>query len=859
MPRDTGAFSLLDTLSETGFQASVIATYCCYFPFYEEVVLRRLLDRGCTNNILFVDAGLCAEAFASEGTRPRRAGRDYTLVPVHLRGAFHPKLIVALGKSKGALFVGSHNTTLAGFGLNDEITNEFRTSGAGGRQGAAVIRSALDYLRTFVPTGLTDLGHVFGAIGRNIPWLDGPVTVESNERILLTTTGADADLWTRIRPLVPKRPSTAFVCGPFFDKKLWFLQQLIDDVKPQKLVIGIDPESVEINPAAVRRFRSIEFVNIAGLPRVPNRRESGTRYLHAKIVWFTGPDGELLVTGSANPSKAAFLTGGEFRNAEAVVVDRREGAAKALGLDVLVDAPSVEAKDWKRVSDRQANRVKGEPEARGTVVLAVPSDDGLVLERPIGPRIVLDAFAADGSTLGQAVTRTSDQLAIDASDIVRDGAQTLRVIDPGKKPVVVLVHRPDEVARNVGGDRQRELRQALGALEEDPTQLDTLLKLTEKVIFDSDDVVISQPAIRRKAESSRDEAPEAGPESLAVNAAGRRAVRKKRRLASGDILVLLDALMSRLGEGLLAPTPSRPMPEEVRPVTDDDAGDEESPPPPPPYEVLAKTCRSKIGRLIRRMAKQLAAVRPGIARRAVVQLAAVLSVVHTLRIAEQRIEWRSKHLKLVDPDHERRLFEVGGLALTWGSSSLGARALKECDGEPFQELSMAVGLLGWLAWETELDVRAAVERTNPIDLKEEDKPWYPIQVFAAVAGLLAGDMEARDALTHAVARTARRGADGSSWVASHLHLADRVADVVKYPGVIKKPGRVPRPGDLVVLGSTLDPRVRIALKVVPSDATDKISVLDPKDEDGERQFLASHVSYAGWLAKDTASKRTVGA
>ena len=58
-----------------------------------------------------------------------RAGRDYTLVPVHMRGSFHPKLIVVLGKLKGALFVGSHNMTLAGFGLNDELTNQFRTSG----------------------------------------------------------------------------------------------------------------------------------------------------------------------------------------------------------------------------------------------------------------------------------------------------------------------------------------------------------------------------------------------------------------------------------------------------------------------------------------------------------------------------------------------------------------------------------------------------------------------------------------------------------------------------------------------------------------------------------------------------------
>jgi hypothetical protein len=89
------AFSLLDALSETGFQSSVIATYCCYFPFYEEVVLPRLLGRGCANNILMVDARQCAHAFANEHTRPRRAGRDYTLVPIDLDGAFHPKIIVA--------------------------------------------------------------------------------------------------------------------------------------------------------------------------------------------------------------------------------------------------------------------------------------------------------------------------------------------------------------------------------------------------------------------------------------------------------------------------------------------------------------------------------------------------------------------------------------------------------------------------------------------------------------------------------------------------------------------------------------------------------------------------------------------
>ena len=136
---------------------------------------------------------------------------------------------------------------LAGFGLNDELTNEFRTSGAGGRQGAGVIRAALDYLQLFVPTNLTELVQVLHAVRRNIPWLEGPLALAPNDRVLMMTTGKDADLWTRLRPLIPKKRVTVFTCGPFFDRKLSFLKRLVSDVKPQRLVVGIDPESVVID------------------------------------------------------------------------------------------------------------------------------------------------------------------------------------------------------------------------------------------------------------------------------------------------------------------------------------------------------------------------------------------------------------------------------------------------------------------------------------------------------------------------------------------------------------------------------------------------------------------------------------
>lgn len=240
-------------------------------------------------------------------------------------------------------------------------------------------------------------------------------------------------------------------------------------------------------------------------------------------------------------------------------------------------------------------------------------------------------------------------------------------------------------------------------------------------------------------------------------------------------------------------------------------------------------------------------------------MAAVLSVVHTLRIMEQRTEWRSKRLKLVESDHEWLLLEAGGLALAWGSSSLAPRALQEGDGELFQELSLAVGLLAWLAWDLAIDVRAAVERTTPIDPEEDDDPWYPIQVLAAIAAELADDPEARETLSGAAARTGRRGADVGAWLATHLGLADRLVQVMRTPEAFAKPRRAPRQGDLVILGSSLFPRVRVALDVVPSGATDKIKVLDQEAEAGERQFLATHVNYVTWWERETAPRRVAGA
>lgn len=841
MSAEIASTSLLDHVAETGFRASVITTYSCYFPFYEEVVLRRLMAAGCTHNVLMVDATRCAEAFAIDELRPRRAGRDYTLIPVKVGGAFHPKLFLRFGKSKGSLLVGSHNMTLSGFGLNDEVTNIFRLEGAALRAGGAPFRQALDYLAGFVPANLPDVVEAFEGVKLGVPWLDGPLGTGPQDRQLLTETSSGPDLWSKVAPLIPKDVTTAFIGGPFFDPALALVRRLQREVRPKRLVIGIDPESVELDPVAAAKLEGVEWVNIASVPAIPQRREGASRYLHAKLFWFAGKQEELLVTGSANPSVAAFFAEPDARNAEAVVADRRKGAAELLGMDALLDAPSVTTTEWNSVTERRKTAPLALTEESRRIYVATPTATGFLAQESLPVSLELHGAGDMGAPLGDAVVREAG--VIDAPDVVRDGALYLeaRTCD---SHTLIVVHRPEDIAKNLGGDTSQGLRQALGALEEDPTQLEALLKLTEKVIFDSDDVVRTTPLRPTTGPNGRQE-PEPAPASLALEAAGRKnSSRRTRSLASGDIVVLLDALMRRLGEGL--PTKASP---QRRSEEEEIGADEEEGGEParklPDYEALAKACRGKTRHLIKRMEGQfeLATV-PGQARRGIVQLAAVLGVIRALRFVEQRPEWKRLQQELVDRDAEWNLLQSAAIAVAWGPNPLATQAVAETGGEGFVELSMVFSLLAWLSWDVGTDIRIAALRGGLEGLNDEQ--WYAVQLLAALCPWLTEDESAWDLLDESVARTPRFHVDGKQWVSVHRRALERLALVLRMPTGYRQTGQRVKPGDLVILGSREVPRVRVALDVRPGSDTAKVALLAPEAPAGERWFLASRVVAVDW-------------
>jgi hypothetical protein len=117
----------------------LITTFNATLPFYEEVLLRKLVGAGCRHNVVLMDRSQCAVSWSSEATRPRLAGHAYTLLPIGAPGAFHPKLCILVGPKKASILIGSHNLTLSGFGFNREVTNWIEVSGPKDSEGAALL------------------------------------------------------------------------------------------------------------------------------------------------------------------------------------------------------------------------------------------------------------------------------------------------------------------------------------------------------------------------------------------------------------------------------------------------------------------------------------------------------------------------------------------------------------------------------------------------------------------------------------------------------------------------------------------------------------------------------------------------
>ncbi|HVW25697.1 MAG TPA: hypothetical protein VHC69_10020 [Polyangiaceae bacterium] len=802
------------------------------------------------HQIVLADSAQCGAALTSPDLRPELAGSSYLLVPVSAPGAFHPKVHLLLGKKSGKVLVGSHNLTFGGFGGNAEVTNliaiEPRDRGR-----VAVARAALEAIHVWTHGQPALVEQLLGAVEDSAPWLRGPTPTEARELLLWSAPGSTPSLWDQLRSHLRGRCSRVTVIGPYFDDELIFLRRLFEELRPAEFVVGIDPSFAKIDVATARRLKGARFVDVravlaqlAGRGASSEEDEDGGPPLHAKMLWIEGNQRRLLITGSANPSRAAWLD--TESNAEAVLarVDPEEAILENLALAHFQAAPEVSESQWELVGERMESAgEEGGP--RGRVQIAVAEGETIVMRgmRPSIEVATVGVHTRDHGILeGLSWSRAEDVLTVTAAAEVVEAASLVEL--RGAASSFAIVHHVSRLQPGKGSSSvQGELRSALGAMEVDPTQLGNVMQIIEKAIFDEEGVRFRKGELHAQSNQDMLTAAPIGDLSMPLEEVKRRRPIRK-SIADRNLAVVLDLLIYRIGQSLNEHGASVAPPEiEEKDLERVEAEDEPPPDPagePVDGEVTLRACHRKVKKLLTRMSDRLERLdgSPEAAASAVAQLAAVVGVVGWLRRSDATFKWLPNGASVVPEDARNQFFwDVAGHFATSKRTPI-AIARNELGDGPWQEASLLLALLGWVGWECEIDRRTL--RAHPDEEEEWEYGW--VSRLAWVLREVALDEGAQTILRDTMTSMRRWRSSPLSWLRDHQGWAEALALLESDPKGAPTLDRPVRRGDFVRLDM---PNGKCAVAYVLSLEGQKMFVADPEQVNG-RPVLRRFATVLDW-------------
>ena len=841
--------SIFEVIKRGGWDGSLFTTFNATLPFYEDVVLRKLTAVGCRNNVLLMDRRQCALAYASEATRPRMAGIAYTLIPVQVSGAFHPKLAMFAGKKRATVLVGSHNLTISGFGYNREVTNHIDMVGAPGTAERNLLvkswmtaRAWIEELGADLPSSLLESAYALDG-----PFGAGAVDDRDTAIHLLEQRPGVPALLDQLAVLIPGEIRRITVLGAFFDRDGKFLLELAGRWEGAEIIVGVDPATVCMPTLpVVSRLRLVDASNIG------DQKNPG--YLHAKAIYFEGEGStRLLATGSANPSAPAWLSGHSTTNVEAMLVqtgvEARTGARR-LGLERLAKEPAVIATVVAEIQSRSRVAQKDEPRACPPVFVGIADYESDRVLISGGTLPVFDAIEALGPG-GTRLSGPNDYVASSSEISLEHGVTGVSSMElrMGSNVVArVLVHHPTKISQLVHRTSRESASQLLWQLGSSTDDISRVLPFIEKLIF-SDTIydAVRLPAGRPAGEEQSMLAV-ARPESLRVS------LREHRRLSRpslffnpNDLASLIDILLRRIdinvelrdrgidregrseeeqvGQDDLGPSL------DVAGVAGDDSNDAE----------IADAVCQKATKLMRRMTKALWAAdeSPAATMVLVAQLLGVIALLRELVHLELTDRWRQAHAVFVDVDELGEVLDAASaVLLANGSEAL--TALSDESGIVPEEVGQLRSLLLWLAWMTGCEWWTP--RSNRLaDEEDEERVFVNGQLLELLRnshGASEGWLMLEQSISHTLPPDPITAAASESWLQRHRSIGSQIAAFTSSSPVAVNADSSIVMGDLVRVPGSID-----FLAVAAGNNGRMVAVHVGLEK--PRSFLISHVELVG--------------
>lgn len=356
---------VLDDLADPDLEAhtSIVLAYNVDLLFYDKLVRRRLASSGAMSQLVFCDATPYAAGL--DGVDPgSRIGRAYSVTPVRLSGAFHPKAYMLLGRRKARLIVGSGNSSIGGLVRNAEAFGRFDFDEAKGVPAHPAFSLILDLAKRLAARAVPAVTTQLARAEAWSPWIRsvGPLP---DSRVVHVGGEGGAGLISVLRQAVSGEQLKRVVAvSASFDRKLDAVRELAQlGNGAHETIVIVQADRANVDGSAVghlpRNVRWGEFDD----PRPSKKHRPADSYAHAKLYILETEDRDHLFFGSANLSSPALISGA---NVELLVQAAPEPPGTWLERLGLAKSLVVDARD--KLLDRTWQR-EDEPDA-GLIHLA---------------------------------------------------------------------------------------------------------------------------------------------------------------------------------------------------------------------------------------------------------------------------------------------------------------------------------------------------------------------------------------------------------------------------------------------------------------------------------------------------------
>lgn len=304
--------ALEEITNNSGYDMALTTTFNIDVDFFEKSIVGKLLENGTRKIALFVDSKELNKGIAKSWKKSLLLGTHYSVNPIRISGAFHPKVMLLLSEDRAKLIVSSANYTVTGFTTNNEAMSVFEYSEEH-TENLHLIVGAINFFKKLYELSYDLDPQILEELNKSV-FMHSP-NYSNDDSFLIHNL--DITLVDQVKKIV-KDAASIDIAVPFYDNNLDALEGLMKGYPNASINCYVQNHESRFNVKLAKQKNKVDIRAFNAF-----KEPKSSSFYHGKVIRIKTNNESWVLYGSANCTTAALLsthrTGG---NVECCILEK---------------------------------------------------------------------------------------------------------------------------------------------------------------------------------------------------------------------------------------------------------------------------------------------------------------------------------------------------------------------------------------------------------------------------------------------------------------------------------------------------------------------------------------------------------